>query len=461
MNKFFSRNSLITASVLCFAFSLALPTAVFAAGPAAVNLGTAGNFRILAQTAVTDGNPSITSVVGNVGVSPAAGSTITGLSCTNIAGNVYDVDGTYTGGFDSNVVCFLPGPGANKTIVDNAVLDMGTAYTNASAPATPAGVGPNLNIGGGTVSGENLVPGTYTWGSNVTITGDITLTGSASDVWVFQVTGTLTIGNNVKIILAGGALPSNIFWQVTGAVTLSPGSDFSGNILAQTNIAMQAGATLHGRALAQTAVTLIGNTVTSVGPAPIILPPVATTSVASLLTDTEGTLNGSITSTGGSDATQSGFAYGTDPTLTAVISTSTLGAETGTASFLEAVSGLSANTTYYVRAYATNSAGTGLGPIQSFTTASTTPPAPAPTPTPAPVSAGFSSGGSSPIPSFTTTTVTNHNNVPSLPNTGKVPGLPNTGFPPRESNIPWTVIILTATSAVLIALCVVWKKRSA
>ncbi len=267
MRKFLNYNSIAVVFAVFSLLGFALPTSALAAGPAAINLGTAGNFRILAKTLVSDANPVVSSIGGNVGVSPAAGSSITGLSCTEVTGNIYDVDGTYTGGHDSNVACLLPGPGANKTLVDNAVLDMGTAYTNASAPATPAGVGANLDVGSGTLSGQDFAPGTYTWGTAVTITGDITLTGSASDVWVFQVTGTLDISANKKIILAGGALASNVFWQVTGAVTLQPGSHFEGNILAQTNIAMQAGASLSGRALAQTAVTLIGNSISGSSPA--------------------------------------------------------------------------------------------------------------------------------------------------------------------------------------------------
>ena len=338
--KNFKRNSVMTAVGIFFAFGL-LPIAALAAGPAVINLGTAGNFSILAKTGVSDANPIISSVVGNVGVSPAAGSSITGLSCTEVTGNIYDVDGTYTGGHNSNIACLQAGPGANKTTVDNAVLDMGTAYTAASAPATPAGVGANLNVGSGTLSGQNFAPGTYTWGSDVTITGDITLTGSASDVWIFQVTGTLGINVNKKIILAGGALASNIFWQVTGSITLQPGSYFVGNILAQTNIALQAGAVLAGKALSQTAVTLIGSTVSSSASAPITAPVVATYAGSSITTTTA-TFNGAIVSNGASDATQSGFAYSNTPDLTSnVIATSTLGAQVGTASFAQNISGLS------------------------------------------------------------------------------------------------------------------------
>jgi hypothetical protein len=284
----------ISAIVPTIALTLGLigPSIGFAAGPAPINLFsiTTNNFGILAKTTITDANPTLSAVTGNVGLSPAAGSFITGLSCTEVlpigTSKIYEVDDTYTGGHDSNTVCKMANPPlANKTLVDNAVLDMGTAYTNASDPATPAGVGPNLNIGGGTVSTQTLAPGTYTWGSNVTITGDLTLSGGANDVWIFQITGTLDLETGKKILLTGGAQASNVFWRVSGATTLKAGSTMEGTILDQTSIAMQAGAILHGRALAQTAVTLIGNTVT-----------VPTASVAAVVTSSavgrrDGTIN--------------------------------------------------------------------------------------------------------------------------------------------------------------------------
>ena len=62
--------------------------------------------------------------------------------------------------------------------------------------------------------------------------------------------------------LAGGALAKNIFWQVAGAVTLGTTAHFEGVVLAKTMIAVNTGATVTGRLLAQTAVTLQMNAVT-------------------------------------------------------------------------------------------------------------------------------------------------------------------------------------------------------
>jgi len=96
--------------------------------------------------------------------------------------------------------------------------------------------------------------------------------------------------------------------------------------------------------------------------------PTVVTNSASSITDTTATLNGDITATGGSNATDRGFAYGTDSTLATVIATTTESGSFGTGAFTFGASSLSCNTIYYNRAYATNSAGTGYGIIDSFTT---------------------------------------------------------------------------------------------
>ena len=100
----------------------------------------------------------------------------------------------------------------------------------------------------------------------MTITTDLTLNGGANDVWIFQITGTLDIASGKKILLTGGAQAKNIFWQVADVVTLGSGSHFEGIVLAQKNIALLTGASINGRLLAQTAVTLQSNTVTQPAP---------------------------------------------------------------------------------------------------------------------------------------------------------------------------------------------------
>ena len=120
----------------------------------------------------------------------------------------------------------------------------------------------NLNLGAGSIGGRTLRPGLYKWTSAVTIPTNITISGSSTDVWIFQIAGTLKMSSAVRITLTGGANANNIFWQTSGAVTLGTTSHFEGNILCKTGINLNTGATINGRLLAQTAVTLQMNTVT-------------------------------------------------------------------------------------------------------------------------------------------------------------------------------------------------------
>ena len=143
------------------------------------------------------------------------------------------------------------------TTLTLAVSDMQNAYNNAAGRMNPTAT----ELGAGDISGMTFKPGLYKWSSGVTILEDITLKGNANAVWIFQIAGTLNINSAKKIKLSGGAQARNIFWQVAGATNLGSNSVFNGNILAYTAITMQSGAKLNGRALAQTNVTLIANTI--------------------------------------------------------------------------------------------------------------------------------------------------------------------------------------------------------
>lgn len=227
-------------------------------GPAApcVNLGTAANYSILAKTGAA--TVPISVVNGNVGVSPVARTGLTGWSLIT--------EPTDTAFTSAQVVA--PGKlyasdnvgGTTSVDLTTAVADMQTAYTDAAGRT--AGVGPNLNLGGGTVAGQNLAPGTYTWGTAVGITTDLTLTGSATDVWIFQIAGALTMDANMKVLLAGGALAKNVFWQVAGGVTMGAGTEFKGTVLGQTAITFGNLSKHTGRLLAQTAVNVSATEIT-------------------------------------------------------------------------------------------------------------------------------------------------------------------------------------------------------
>jgi hypothetical protein len=224
---------------------------VVALGPAPVELGTAKNFVILAQTTVT--TTGATAITGDVGVSPAARSFLTGFSETLDATNVFATSAIVTGKlYAANMA--PPTPDNMTTAISN----MGSAYTDAAGRATPD----FTELYSGDISGKTLVPGLYKWGTGVSINTDVTLSGGANDVFIFQIAQNLSIASAKKVLLSGGVLPKNIFWQVAGQTTLGTTSDFKGIILCKTQIVVQTGAVINGRALAQTAVTMDANAVT-------------------------------------------------------------------------------------------------------------------------------------------------------------------------------------------------------
>ena len=211
-----------------------------------VDLGLAGKFTILSKSGITDVYKS--SVTGDIGTSPITGAAI-GLTCTEVVGDIYSVDAA------GPLPCRL----TNATRLTTSVGDMQTAYTDAAGRVNPDFV----NLGAGDIGGKTLTPGLYKWTSALVIPTDITISGTDTDVWIFQIDGTLIMSSAVRITLAGGAQAKNIFWQAAGAVTLGTTSHFEGIILGQTGINMTTGATINGRLLAQTAVTLQMNTVTN------------------------------------------------------------------------------------------------------------------------------------------------------------------------------------------------------
>jgi len=222
------------------------------AGPIPIDLGTAGNFAILTKAGVSTTVGS--AIVGDIGVSPVATSYITGFG-TLTAGATYATSPLVTGKiYAADMIPPTP------TYMTTAIGDMEIAYNAAAGRAAGVGV-TNLNRGAGTLAGETLTAGTYTWGGDVTITTDLTLNGGVNDVWIFQIGNKLDLNSN-HIILTGGAQAKNIFWQVAGAVTLGTNSHFEGIILAKTNIAVLTGASANARLLAQTAVTLQSNAIT-------------------------------------------------------------------------------------------------------------------------------------------------------------------------------------------------------
>jgi hypothetical protein len=215
----------------------------------AVNLGTAGNYAILAKSGISTVPTS--AVMGNIGVSPVAASYITGFSLTADSTNVFATSPQVVGNvFAADYAAPTP---SNLT---TAVADMQLAFTDA------AGRAPSVTeLGAGNIGGMTLAPGVYKWGTGLSIPTSVTLAGSATDVWIFQVARDLTVASATNIVLSGGAEPKNVFWEVAGFVDVGTTAHFEGVVLTQTSAALRTGASINGRLLAQTAVTIDGSAV--------------------------------------------------------------------------------------------------------------------------------------------------------------------------------------------------------
>jgi hypothetical protein len=197
------------------------------------SLGLADSYSVLSGAGAT--NAGATTITGNVGVSPNNTYTENGVTTFLTAGN----------------------PHLNDLSAQNAQLANTAAFTSLDT------LNPNADCIGG-VYGLNkdlttmspLGPGTYCAASFI-LTGNLNLTGTG--VWVFK-SGADIITSPGSSITGGDAC--NIWWRAVSSVTLDTTTAFKGNIWASTAITMANGATLDGRAFAQTAaVTMIGNTI--------------------------------------------------------------------------------------------------------------------------------------------------------------------------------------------------------
>ena len=189
-------------------------------------LGTAARFGVLAGAGVRCGaSGAVNGPAADIGSSPTA--TVTGFPtpCTLTGAIVIPADAAL------------------------GQTDLATAYTSLQGMTGCADIsGVDLSAYGAL---NSLPPGCYTFATSAALSGTLALRGSSSAQWTFRVATTLDINPGASVILSGGAIPDNVRWVVGTTATLKAGSHTEGNVLAGMNIVLQSGATLTGRALAQ------------------------------------------------------------------------------------------------------------------------------------------------------------------------------------------------------------------
>jgi hypothetical protein len=222
-----------------------------------VELGTAGNFVILAKSGISTVPSS--DITGDIAVSPIASGAITGFNLAMDVSNTFATD-------TSSQIKDVAGSGSvyapdythpAASVLTTAVSDMETAYTDAAARKTTSAAYINFGAEGtGDMGGRDLGPGVYTFDRDVLISADVTFTGGPKDVFIIQTSKSVKQALSTNVVLAGGALAENIFWSVAQEVIVGAGAHMEGVLLVKTGATFITESSLNGRILAQTAVTL-------------------------------------------------------------------------------------------------------------------------------------------------------------------------------------------------------------
>ncbi|HOT81023.1 MAG TPA: ice-binding family protein [Microthrixaceae bacterium] len=225
------RLALVGVAVVAPTLWFALPAA---AAVAPIGLGTASSFSVLAGAGITNTGP--TTMWGDAGT--FATTSESGFGTVTILGTNHGGD----------------------AVTQQAKNDLTTAYNQAAASAPPTNVADELG-------GLTLTPGVYD-GAALQLTGTLTLDtlGDPNAVFVFRTGSTLITASSSDVIVLGGGVACNVFWQVPSSATLGTASHLIGTVMASTSITANTGATIVGRLLASTgAVTLDSNTLTNTG----------------------------------------------------------------------------------------------------------------------------------------------------------------------------------------------------
>ncbi len=207
-------------------------------GLAAVNLGVAGNFAVLAVSIVSNAEFTVSVISGDVGVSP--GTAITGFGTVTVIGTIHQGD----------------------AVASQAQSDLLTAYNYF------AGLASTMDLTGQDLGGLTLLPGVYHYSSSAQLTGTLTLDyqNDPNAQFVFQVGSTLTTASDSAVVAVNGGSTAGcaVIWQVGSSATLGTRTAFAGHILASQSISLNTGASIFGSSLALTgAVTLDSNSVTN------------------------------------------------------------------------------------------------------------------------------------------------------------------------------------------------------
>ena len=267
----------ITATIGAVSGAGALTVNAAVANPIPPTLGEAGRFAILAYAGVT--TTGVTAISnGDIGITPAARTGITGFTASDALGDYTQLTGSTWAGMvsrsyapdDANSSPFpYPlayighAPYANTgAMLTHASTDETTAYNFLAADPNP---GAPTRVCATELGNLTLTPGVYKTAASVGITtGTLNLDaqGNPNAVWIFSIDTNLTASSNIAFV-GGVGSAKNVYWRVAGTTTIGPSNNFIGNVFDQTTVSVLTGANIKGSLFSATAsVTLISNTIT-------------------------------------------------------------------------------------------------------------------------------------------------------------------------------------------------------
>ena len=192
------------------------------------------------------------------------GSTVTNTGSTVIDGNVGVTPGTAIVGFPPGTITGTFHAGPLDAFAVQAQNEVTTAYNTLTGEAF------TQDLTGQDLGGLTLTPGVYHFSSSAQLTGLLTLNalGQTAPRFDFQIGSTLTTASNSSVQFINGGSSDSLYWQVGSSATLGTDTSFLGNVLADTSITLNTGASDPcGRMLARNgAVTMDTNNISACGP---------------------------------------------------------------------------------------------------------------------------------------------------------------------------------------------------
>jgi large repetitive protein len=210
-----------------------------------------GPFPALAQVAVA---PNLNSAAPYAVLGTNSIPIIGTVTCTNTLGLGIGINGQVgtTFGAITNTGCTITGP-IDTPVGGAVVTDFNAAF------ASVDGLNPLCTGVIPTVT-STLAPGVYCSAAGTTIGAGVTLTlsGTASDIWVFRVgtggPGALTL-TSAQVVMGGAAQACNVYWKTSAGMTVTDSASFVGTVLSGAAATMTR-TTWIGRVMATTNVTL-------------------------------------------------------------------------------------------------------------------------------------------------------------------------------------------------------------